>query len=609
MSIKFEGSAQEYSYLCNKNVMIPLRDGISLATDIYFPSQNGKLVPQKFPIILERTPYGKSLGENVLNGQFFAKRGYICAIQDVRGRFDSEGEWYPFALEAPDGYDTVEWLASQEWSNGKIGTMGQSYGGSDQSALATLNPPHLSTMIVAVGASNYFHSSMRHNGTLEQRFLIYALRMAITSKEASINPSLRESLIQTYTENLHDFIKSFPIKKGATILRNLPSYEKWALDIATHGEYTDYWKQRGYGISDYYKNHSDIPTLYLGGWYDSYARNTCESFIALSKIKKSHQALLMGPWTHGKYEVTYAGELDFGTESHINYNDTRLHWFDSYLKNMKTGVEDWGPVKIFTMGTGTKKRLPTVDKRINYGGYWRNEKTWPVPGMKLTKFYLHGNRTLSQKNHYNSEDPKETSYTFDPRNPVPTIGGGISAVDIVMLPGPFNQYGKEDFIGCTDTLPLHMRNDIITFETPILSKDLEITGPIYVCLWISSTAIDTDFTAKIVDVFPTSNDDPDGTYINITDSIIRTRYRDSWKNPSMMIPGEIYRIKFQLYPTSVVFQKNHKLRLDISSSNWPRFDVNPNTGNPLGKDQSYLSVNQTIFHQKEYPSHLILPIK
>ena len=142
-----------------------------------------------------------------------------------------------------------------------------------------------------------------------------------------------------------------------------------------------------------------------------------------------------------------------------------------------------------------------------------------------------------------------------------------------MLPGPFNQYGKEDFIGCTDTLPLHMRNDIITFETPILSKDLEITGPIYVCLWISSTAIDTDFTAKIVDVFPTSNDDPDGTYINITDSIIRTRYRDSWKNPSMMIPGEIYRIKFQLYPTSVVFQKNHKLRLDISSSNWPRFDV------------------------------------
>ena len=189
MNIKYEGSASEYSYLCNKNVMIPLRDGIKLATDIYFPSQNGKILPKKFPIILERTPYGKSIDENVLNGQFFAKRGYVCAIQDVRGRFNSEGEWYPFALEAPDGYDTVEWLASQEWSNGKIGTMGQSYGGSNQSALATLNPPHLSTMIVAVGASNYFHSSMRHNGTLEQRFLIYALRMAITSKEASNNAS------------------------------------------------------------------------------------------------------------------------------------------------------------------------------------------------------------------------------------------------------------------------------------------------------------------------------------------------------------------------------------------------------------------------------------
>ena len=229
--------------------------------------------------------------------------------------------------------------------------------------------------------------------------------------------------------------------------------------------------------------------------------------------------------------------------------------------------------------------------------------------MKLTKFYLHGDRSLSQKKNYNPEDPKKTSYTFDPRNPVPTIGGGISAVDIVMLPGPFNQHGRKDFIGCTDELPLHTRNDIITFETPLLSKDLEITGPIYVCLWISSTAIDTDFTAKIVDVFPNRNDDPDGIYINITDSIIRTRYRDSWKNPSMMTPGEIYQIKFQLYPTSVVFQKNHKLRLDISSSNWPRFDVNPNTGNPLGTDQTYLSANQTIFHQKEYPSHLILPIK
>ena len=609
MNIKYEGSAPEYSYSCNKNVMIPLRDGIKLATDIYFPSQNGKIVPKKFPIILERTPYGKSIDENVLNGQFFAKRGYVCAIQDVRGRFNSEGEWYPFALEAPDGYDTVEWLASQEWSNGKIGTMGQSYGGSDQSALATLNPPHLSTMIVAVGASNYFHSSMRHNGTLEQRFLIYALRMAITSKEASNNANLRESLIQTYTENLHDFIKDFPIKKGDTILSNLPSYEQWAFDISTHGEYTDYWKQRGYGISDYYTNHSDIPTLYLGGWYDSYARNTCESFIALNKMKKSHQALLMGPWIHAKYEVTFAGDLDFGEESHINYNDTRLHWFDSYLKNMKTEVADWSPVRIFTMGTGTKKRLPNIDKRINYGGYWRNEKTWPVPGMKLTKFYLHGDRTLSQKKNYNPEAPKKTSYTFDPYNPVPTIGGGISAVDIVMVPGPCSQHGRNDFIGCTDELPLHTRNDIITFETPVLSKDLEITGPIYISLWISSTAIDTDFTAKIVDVFPNRNDDRDGIYINITDSIIRTRYRDSWKNPSMMTPGEIYQIKFQLYPTSVVFQKNHKLRLDISSSNWPRFDVNPNTGNPSGTIETYLSANQTIFHQKEYPSHLILPVK
>jgi putative CocE/NonD family hydrolase len=229
----YEGSHQQYDALIDSNVMIPMRDGVRLATDLYFPALDDRRAEGKFPVILERTPYGKGSSRNVLKGKYFARRGYVCAIQDVRGRFDSEGEWYPFAKEAHDGYDTVEWLGNQKWSTGKVGTMGDSYSGSDQSALATLSPPHLSTMVVAVGASNYYHSSMRHNGVLELRFHVYVFRMAITSKEAAADPNLKKALIKAYTEEMPEILRRFPLKKGATILRRLPSYEQWALDRST----------------------------------------------------------------------------------------------------------------------------------------------------------------------------------------------------------------------------------------------------------------------------------------------------------------------------------------------------------------------------------------
>ena len=287
--------------------------------------------------------------------KFFARRGYVCALQDVRGRFRSEGEWYAFAKEAPDGYDTVEWLGAQPWSSGRVGTMGDSYAGSDQCALATLSPPRLSTMIVGVGASNYFHSSMRQNGAMEQRFFIYAYRMAITSKEADADPGLKAALIRAFTEELPGIVNRFPLKPGATLLSRLPYYEQWVLDIATHGDYDDYWKQRGYAISEYYEEHADIPTLYLGGWYDSYARNTCESYIALSKMKTSPQMLMMGPWTHAAYETPFSGDLYYGTEAHIDYNDLKLAWFDQHLKGMRTEVGGWSRVRIFTMGCGSDR--------------------------------------------------------------------------------------------------------------------------------------------------------------------------------------------------------------------------------------------------------------
>ena len=603
MPESYQGSYQQYDAICHANVMIPMRDSVRLATDIYFPALGGQPAPGKFPVILERTPYDKAGPGNVTNGTYYARRGYVCVIQDVRGRFVSEGEWYPFAKEAPDGYDTVEWLAAQAWSDGQVGTMGASYCGSDQSALATLNPPHLSTMIVAVGASNYYHCSMRQNGALEQRFMIYAFRMATTSKEAFADANIKAAVDRAFA-NVGEWVSRAPLKKGTSPLRMLPNYEQWVLDLFTHGEYDDYWKQRGYAISQYYEEHADVPTLYLGGWYDSYARATCENYTALSKMKKSRQVLLMGPWTHGGWGVSNAGDVDFGNHSFINYNDLRLSWFDHFLKGLHTEVSDWSPVKIFVMGTG--EGTPNYQGRLHHSGHWRDEGDFPLPDTQFTPYYLHADGELSATPP--TADGSTSRFSFDPRDPVPTIGGGISAADPIMGAGAFDQRGNSRFFGCEDTLPLNARSDVLTFQTPPLENDVEVTGPITVKLHASSSARDTDFTAKLIDVCPLSDDYPDGLAINLTDSIIRARYRNGWDAPELLEPGTIYELVFELYPTSNVFKKGHRIRLDISSSNWPRFDVNPNTGGDLGVERRVEIAEQTIYHEPEHPSHVVLPI-
>ena len=603
MTEPYAGSHQQYGVERHANVMLPMRDGVRLATDLYVPTLNGVRVPGQFPVILERTPYDKASPGNATNGAYFARRGYVCAIQDVRGRFASEGEWYPFAREAPDGYDTVEWLAAQPWCDGQIGTMGGSYNGSDQSALATLNPPHLKTMIVAVGAANYYHASMRQNGALELRFLIYAMRMATTSKEALADPALRAAMTDLYAQ-AGEWLTRTPYKAGTSALRLLPSYEQWVLDILTHGDYDDYWRQRGYAISEYYEEHADVPTLYLGGWYDSYARATCENFIELRKRKRSRQVLLMGPWTHGGWEVTYAGDLDFGTHSLIHYNDLRLAWFDHFLKGMQTEVADWSPVKIFVMGGGSGRR--TYDGRIDQGGNWRDEQDFPLPDTTFTPYFLHADGTLSASAPSGPAEPSR--YTFDPRMPVPTIGGGISAADPIMRPGGFDQSGRPDVHGSRDTLPLNARSDVLTFQTEPLDHDVEVSGPLTIHLFAASSALDTDFTAKLIDVHPANGDYPNGLAINISDSILRARYRNGWEQAELLTPGEVYEFTFQLYPTSNIFKAGHRIRLDISSSNFPRFDVNPNTGGPLGKERRVELAHQAIYHDGEYASRLLLPV-
>ena len=601
----YQGSPQLYASLVQKNTMVTMRDGVRLATDIYLPAMDGKAVAGKFPVILERTPYDKHRPDLVANGQYFARRGYVCAVQDVRGRFASEGEWYAFAKEAPDGYDTVEWLGAQPWSDGQVGTMGASYAGSDQSALATLNPAHLKSMVVAVGASNYFNASMRQNGALEFRFQIYVFRMATTAKECLADPALKAVMDEALVR-IGEWVGRAPLRKGASPLRHLPSYEQWALDILTRGEYDEYWMQRGYAINEYYREHADVATLYLGGWYDSYARATCENYIALSKIKRSPQRLLMGPWTHGGWPNSFAGDVDFGLHSMLDdYNDLRCAWFDWTLKGLETMFTHAKPVRIFVMGGGTGRK--NYSGRLEHDGTWRDEQAWPLPDARGTAYYLHGGGSLSpQPPDRPAIEP--TRYTYNPRDPVPTIGGGISAAEPIMRNGAFDQRARLDFYGCKDTLPLSARSDVLVFQTEPLPQDLEVTGRITVKLWASSSARDTDFTAKLIDVYPPSLDYPDGFDLNLTDSILRARYRNGYEKPELLAPGEVYPFTFELYPTSNVFKAGHRIRLDVSSSNFPRFDVNPNTGGPMGNDRRVEVAHQTIYHDADRPSHVVLPV-
>ena len=593
-------SAPSYEVVVDRDVMVPLRDGVRVATDIYFPALDGEKAADEFPAVVTRTPYDKT--NQAARGKYYAERGYVAAMQDVRGRYASEGTFYPFAHEGPDGYDVVEWLAAQPWCTGQVGTLGQSYCAADQSALACLNPPHLSAMIVTYGPSSYFHSSMRHNGVLELRFFTYAFTMASTSREALADPTIKAALDEAHA-SIWEWVKAGAIRRGNSPLRLVPSYEEWCFDILTHAAYDDYWKQPGYGPRPYYDEHADVPTLYIGGWYDSYTRSTVENFVELSKRKKEAVHLLMGPWTHGGAGQPTAGDLSFLPDGGVSdYEGIRLRWFDHWLKGLPTGAEQAKPVKYFVMGGGPGPREP--GKMIAHGGVWKSAATWPPPETTPTPFYFHGDGSLCPEPPADEADP--TVYTFDPADPVPTIGGHLSAISIPA--GGFDQRNDKRFPCTTGTLPLSGRRDVLCFASAPLEDDFEIAGPIVVRLWVSTDAPDTDFTAKLIDVYPPSPSYPDGCALNVTDSISRLRFRNSLEREELAEPGEVYELCFEMYPSANLFAKGHQIRVDVSSSNFPRFELNPNTGGTLGMERRLRVAENAVYHSKSRPSHIVLPV-
>lgn len=596
-------SADPGSYVVEKNLMVPMRDGVRLATDLYFPARNGVKLDGKFPAILERTPYNKD-GATGTWALFFVRHGYVAISQDTRGRYNSEGTWHMMTDDPVDGFDTASWIVKQPWSDGSFATRGTSYVGGTQHALAETNPPGLKAMVPIDAVSNAGYFGMRNGGAFEVRFMNWIFTIgAPAGSRASRDPGTR-AVLEEAAKNVPQYLQSLPFRKGMTPIRLAPEYEEWLAWAMSHGENDAYWKQSGFNVVDQIASYKDIPVYLVGGWYDSWARQTTMTYMALSKTKKSPQKIIMGPWIHGAHASSAHGQVDFGVAAAISSLEFHLRWYDRWLRNIPNRAENEAPVKIFVMGGGSESK--TVDGRHLHGGAWRDEREWPLARTRLTPYYLRGDGSLSPEKPRAAEG--SSSYDFDPKNPVPTIGGNISSGKGIMLQGAWDQKCGEHVWNCKNSLPLTARRDMLVFVTPPLVEDLEVTGPIDVKLWASSSAVDTDFTAKLIDVHPPSPDFPGGIDMNLEDGIIRARFRNSFEKQELMNPGEIYEFTVQLYPNSNVFRAGHRIRLDISSSNFPRFDANPNTGEPLNAHRRMVTATNTIYHDSAHPSHVVLPI-
>jgi putative CocE/NonD family hydrolase len=610
-------SAPKYDIVVFKDVMVPMRDGVKLACNTYRPALNGKLVEGKFPVILERTPYSKDADEYWTT--VFVALGYVAVRQDVRGRFNSEGAWRFFRDDSNDGYDTARWIGEQPWSDGAIGTVGGSYPGGTQHALALSNPPYLKAMIPAYATSDVGRFGLRHNGAFEMRWINWILNwFGPDGSRAAQNEETHSALVKL-GEQVREYVKAMPLRRGTTPLKLNPDYENWLIEAMSHGDYDDFWKNTGVDVVEHVAEYKDIPVYHMSGWYDSNAEVTSLNYIALSKNKKSLQRLIMGPWWHGGQWETYGGEAEFGPDASIDFFQFERRWFDHWLKGVDNGVDRESPVRIFVMGGGDGHK--TAEGRVVVGGHWRDEHEWPLARTLFTPYYLRADGVLSPQSPAN--EPPNT-YEFDPRHPVPTLGGNIAAHNgppshhnsierpgdsgNLMEQGPYDQRCRSEIWTCADTRPLSARNDVLVFQSERLEHDVEVTGPLVVKLWASSNTPDTDFTAKLMDIYPPNKDFPVGLDLNIQDSIIRARYRSSLEHAALMKPNEIYTFTIEMYPTSVVFQKGHRIRLDISSSNFPRFDVNPNTGEALNDNRRLAIAMNTIYHDAQHPSQIVLPI-
>jgi putative CocE/NonD family hydrolase len=592
--------------LVENDVMVAMRDGVKLATDIYFPAENGAKVTTPLPVILTRTPYNKTGARKL--GDFYARHGYVFVAQDCRGRYGSEGVWHWMTDDGPDGHDCAQWLIGQPWCDGKFGMIGTSYVGGTQHAMALAGAPGLGTVIPVDAVSNCGVQSMRNAGAFELRFWNWIMLNAGRGSRAAAADPATAAMLKEMADNRFHYLANLPLRRGTTPLQFAPEYEDWLIEAMRHGKNDEFWSQNH--ILGQAADYKDIPVYLVGGWYDSWAGNTTANFTALTGALKSDVYLIMGPWIHGAQAGSSHGQVDFGADAGIpNEHAWRVEWYDHWLKGKDNSVGKAAPfatkVRLFLMGTGDGKK--TEKGRLFHGGEWRDEQQWPPAGVRETPFYFHAGGALAAK--APAEAGGSTTWLFDPKDPVPNIGGHISSGNDILLQGAWDQRGGDHVWNWKLPIPLSARNDIVVFQTEPLESDVEVTGEIEARLWVSSSAVDTDFTVKLVDVYPASEDWPGGFDLKITEGILRARFRDSLREEKLMTPGEVYPVTVKLYPTSNLFKKGHRIRVEVSSSNFPRFDVNPNTGEPLNEHRRMVTAENTVWHDASRPSALILPVR
>jgi uncharacterized protein len=576
-------SSPKYGVIVDKDLAMRTRDGVTLRSDVYRPDASGK-----FPVLVVRTPYDKSAAMGLTERDFFPSRGYLVVVQDTRGRHASDGDFNPFVHEAHDGYDAIEWAAGLPAANGIVGTVGQSYMGLVQYFAAPERPPHLRAMCPVSGPVTYFENFAYRHGAFELAWVLAYL--SFMARETL----RRKGLLERERERLESFITHpeipmAPLKPEA--YRHLPLVEwgerlkagaPYLAEYLAHPNYDSYW-----AATDLRPKFGevDVPMLHVGSWYDVFQYDTLTMYAGLRAHARSEQArqaqrMLMGPWAH---LLPYAmptskgsGEIDFGPEALIELHQIQLRWFDHFLKGAPNGVIDEPAVRLFVMG----------DNR------WRDENEWPLARTRYTKIYLRGGGRANSLNGDGAlafdapgEEPAD-NYIYDPDDPVPTRGGTTLAI----RPGVFDQ------------TEIEKRDDVLVYTSKVLESDIEVTGPITMRLFAASSAPDTDFTAKLVDVRP------DNYAQNIAGGIVRARFRESLSAPALITPGRVYEYAIDLWATSQVFKAGHRIRLEVSSSNFPHFDRNPNTGHRFGTDAEMLTARQTVFHDGRYPSHIVLPV-
>ena len=605
----FEGSSRQYDHTIDRHIGVTMPDGTVLYLDIYRPALKGEPVEGRWPVLLERSPYNKDRLSYSTTGRYFAQRGYIYVIQDVRGRWSSEGDFAFLRNEANDGLATMEWIADQPWCGDRIGTMGISYTTATQQALAVRNPPKLATQVLFDGPYNYFRQTMRHGGACEYAIAFhYVVFMARFGKDANADPRIAAELDRMW-KSLPLWLAHEPMRPGASPLRLAPGYEQWFFDMLTHSTYDDYWITPDLCIEEFIDDYPDIPLLLETSWYGHHITATLWKYEELKKRHRTPKKLVIGTWLHGgeMFGQTFAGNVDFGNDAALEDNNSmRLRWVDQHMKGLRTGLDEEAPVQIFVMGGGSGRR--DAAGRMKHGGAWRDEQEWPLARTRHETLYLQPDGGLRP-------DPAAVGatpfrYDFDPADPVPTVGGNFANYGTTgfLEGGGFDQIAGTMSGDSSLRLPLASRADVLVFRTAPLADGIEVTGVVTCRLFVSSSAVDTDFTVKLIDEYPPNEDYPNGYALNLGDSILRMRYRDGFAEEVFMKPGEIYEIELRLQATSNFFAPGHCLRIDVSSSNSPHYDVNPNTGEPLGQNRCREVARQTVYVDAERASSIELPV-